>query len=674
MGGDAREDAGGDAGATTGPLAFRLLIAYRLIASRPLRLPFASRLPPLPPFYVMALLVGRRAGPYGRSVDSRLSQLVVSLVAGGVVAVVTAAGLLGAFELPARDAMLRWRAVRPALATAVVAIDEDALRAEGPWPWTRERIAALVDDVSAAGPRAVGVDILLADARDGDERLGASLRGANATLVCGLEAREGWILPAPALREGTRLAHGMIELDGDGVMRRVSMTKQAGDLGLPALSVALASAADSSVRIAAGRVAQPGFRTRAAAIPTISATRLSDPAVAESLRGRVVFIGLTALALGDRVVTPTTAAGSSDPGVLVHAAVAEAIVRGDLLRQPPPAASGLLATLLVAAGLLLRPRGLGKRLARDAVVMALPLAAGFALLHAWGLALPVVALSLAAALGVAASEVRAMWRIQRGGSEAAARIERGLGGDGAATGTELVERLDELATLVDQRRHSEVESRRVLAHELKTPLASVRGLTQLLAGYRLSEDETHRVVSLIQKEADKLQAMVGSLLEIEKLALRDFDATSAVVDLSRLARERAEMLRAGVATTLSDEIEPDIFVRGDGALVERVIDNLVGNAVKFSPGGSPVLLRLASKGGSAILEVEDKGPGVAEAERERIFERFARGGAARDTEGLGLGLALVAEVVGWHRGRVDVRPGRAKGSVFRVTIPVTKQS
>jgi signal transduction histidine kinase len=181
-------------------------------------------------------------------------------------------------------------------------------------------------------------------------------------------------------------------------------------------------------------------------------------------------------------------------------------------------------------------------------------------------------------------------------------------------------------------------------------------------------------VSLIQKEADKLQTMVGSLLEIEKLALRDFDSTCSLVDLSRLARDRTEMLRAGVAATLVDEIEPGISVRGDGALLERAIDNLVGNAVKFSPGGSPVLLRLASRGGSAILEVEDKGPGVSEAERERIFERFARGGAARDTEGLGLGLALVAEVAGWHRGRVDVSPGRVKGSVFRVTIPRTQES
>ncbi|MCM2315019.1 MAG: CHASE2 domain-containing protein [Thermoanaerobaculia bacterium] len=598
----------------------------------------------------------------------------MTLVAGVVVAVVAASGLLGAFELPARDAMLRWGAGRPATATAVVAIDEEALRTEGPWPWTRERIAALVDDVSAAGPRAVGIDILLADARSGDELLGGSLARTKATLVCGLEAREGWVLPAPALRDGTRLAHGMIELDGDGVMRRVSMTKQAAGVGLPALSVALASAVSSEVRVAAGKVVQPGFRTRAAAIPTVSAARLSDPDVAAALRGRVVFVGLTALALGDRVVTPTTAPGSSDPGVLVHAAVSEAILGGDVLTQVAPALSGLLAALVVAAGLLMRPRGIGRRLARDVVILALPFVAGLVLLRAAGVALPVVALSLAAAIAVAASGARAMWKVQRGGSEAATRIARGLGGDAGTGETGLVERLDELAALVDQRRRSEVESRRVLAHELKTPLASVRGLTQLLSGYRLSEDETHRVVSLIQKEADKLQTMVGSLLEIEKLALRDFDATSTAIDLSHLARERAEMLRAGVAATLADEIEPGISVRGDGALLERAIDNLVGNAVKFSPPGSMVKLRLMSRESSAILEVEDRGPGVPEAERERIFDRFARGGAARDTEGLGLGLALVAEVAGWHRGRVDVSPGRVKGSVFRMTIPLTQQS
>jgi len=596
----------------------------------------------------------------------------VSIAAGVAVAIVSASGLLDAFELPARDAMLRLRSSRSAVATAVVAIDEESLRDVGPWPWPRERLATLVDAVAASGARAVAVDILLAEPRAGDEVLVASLRSSGATLVCGLDAEGRWVTPPETLENSARLAHGMIELDRDGVMRRVSMTKQAGALSLTALSVSMASAVRDDVIVAPGRVLEPGFRARTSAIPVIAAAQVLNGGAREELRGRIVFIGLTALALGDRAVTSTSAEGRSDPGVVVHAAATEAIVAGDLLTKVPPAVSGLLGAVLVSLALAFRPRPMARRLAVDVALLLLPAIAGFGLLFLARVALPVFALAFVAAVAVGVTETVAVWRLQRGGSEAAARIASGLGDARLAEEAGLVERLGELAELVDRRRVSDVESRRVLAHELKTPLASVRGLTQLLAGYRLGEDETKRVVSLIERETDKLQAMVASLLEIEKLALREFEMTASIVDLSTLARDRAELLRAGVARALVATIAPGVVVRGDAALLERVIDNLVGNAVKYAPAGERVALRVEERGGDALLEVEDEGPGIAEAERAAIFERFKRGSSAGETEGLGLGLALVAEVAKWHRGTIGVRPGTSGGSIFRLTLPLAK--
>jgi signal transduction histidine kinase len=464
----------------------------------------------------------------------------------------------------------------------------------------------------------------------------------------------------------------MIELDRDGVMRRISMTKQAGAMSLPALSIAMAAAMRDDVVVTPGRVLEPGFRARTVKVPVVSATSLLAGGANEALRGRAVFIGLTALALGDRAVTPTTIAGRPDAGVVVHAAATEALVAGDLVRRMPPAASGLLGAVLVWVALSLRPRKLSRRVAADIAMLVAPLLAGVVLVLAAKFVLPVFALALAAGAAVGVTETLAVWRLQLGGSAAVARIASGLGDDRLANDAGLVERLDELAALVDRRRRSEVESRRVLAHELKTPLASVRGLTQLLAGYRLGEEESKRVVSLIEKETDKLQAMVGSLLEIEKLALREFDSTSSIVDLSALARDRAELLRAGVAPALVVTIAPGVLVRGDGALLERAIDNLVGNAVKYAPAGARVALRVEASGGDALLEVEDEGPGIAEAERAAVFERFKRGSSAGETEGLGLGLALVAEVAKWHRGTIGVRPGTKVGSIFRLTLPLVK--
>jgi signal transduction histidine kinase len=605
-------------------------------------------------------------------VESRLSRVVMALVAGIVVAIVSASATLETFELPARDAMLRVRSPRPVTAVGVVAIDEDSLRAQGPWPWPRERLAALVDRVAASGARAVAVDILLAEPRDGDELLAASLQRTGATLVCGLDAGGNWVVPPESLSKSARLAHGMIELDRDGVMRRISMTKQAGAMSLPALSIAMAAAMRDDVVVTPGRVLEPGFRARTVKVPVVSAESLLAGGANGALRGRAVFIGLTALALGDRAVTPTTVAGRPDAGVVVHAAATEALVTGDLVRRVPPAASGLIGAALVWIALSLRPRKLSRRVAADIAMLVVPLLAGVALVLAAKLVLPVFALALAAGAAVGVTETLAVWRLQRGGSAAVARIASGLGDDRLANDAGLVERLDELAELVDRRRVSDVESRRVLAHELKTPLASVRGLTQLLSGYRLGEDETRRVVSLIERETDKLQAMVASLLEIEKLALREFEATASLVDLSTLARDRAELLRAGVASSLVATIAPGVVVRGDAALLDRVVDNLVGNAVKYAPAGARVALRIEAQGGDALLEVEDEGPGIAEAERAAIFERFKRGSSAGETEGLGLGLALVAEVAKWHRGAIGVRPGARVGSIFRLTLPLAK--
>ncbi|MBI2214904.1 MAG: CHASE2 domain-containing protein [Acidobacteria bacterium] len=597
--------------------------------------------------------------------------MTVSFCAGAVVASVSAAGFLDSFELPARDALLRLRSPRPVVATAVVAIDEESLRVSGSWPWPRERVAALVDRVAASGARTVAVDILLAEPRPGDDELALSLEGAGATLVSGLDGEGKWVVPPPALSRSARLAHGMIELDRDGVMRRLSMTKQAGEMSLPALSIAMASALRDAVVVTPGSVLEPGFRARTVDVPVVSAAGLLEGRTSEALRGRVVFIGLTALALGDRAVTPTTVEGRPDAGVVVHAAATEALVSGDVVHEVPPVVSGLLAAAFVALTFAWRPRRMSRRVAVGIALLATPLVAGIALLFTAKLLLPIVALALATGAAVGVMETLAAWRLQRSGSEAVARIASGLGDANLANDAGLVERLDELGALLDRRRRSDVESRRVLAHELKTPLASVRGLTQLLSGYKLGEDETRRVVALIEKETDKLQAMVGSLLEIERLALRELEATATTVDLSSLGRDRAELLRAGVAPSLVAEIEPGVRVRGDAALLERAIDNLVGNAVKYSPVGSKVSLRVMTAHVGAVVEVGDEGPGISAEERATIFQRFKRGSSAGETEGLGLGLALVAEVVKWHRGEVDVREGVRSGSIFRIVLPLT---
>jgi two-component system OmpR family sensor kinase len=231
--------------------------------------------------------------------------------------------------------------------------------------------------------------------------------------------------------------------------------------------------------------------------------------------------------------------------------------------------------------------------------------------------------------------------------------------------------LEDLQETLAQARVQDAEARRVVAHELKTPLTSVRGLAQLLAQFDLSESERNRVAGMVVSETSRLAQMVDALLDLERLRLRDYGKDALPLDFSALCAQRVAYLRAGTPREVLADLETGLTILGDHALLERVIENLVANAFKFSPEGSSVRISLRREGSMAVLEVADGGPGIPPAERTRIFGRFARGSAQGLAPGLGLGLALVAEVVAWHRGTVEADEEPHGGGLFRVRLPLT---
>jgi signal transduction histidine kinase len=572
----------------------------------------------------------------------------IALAAALAATLLLAADAMDTLELPARDLALRLLPSRPATATAVVAIDERSLRENRPWPWSRGELAAIVDRCAAAGARAVILDILLSDPRPGDELLARSMKRIPTAAVSVLVENEQWLVPAPLLRDATVVAHGNFELDHDGILRRFSATKQNGTRSYTALSLEAASMVrpDSAP---VGETIAPSFRTPPRAVPRISATDLLHGRdLGNALRGRVVFVGPTALGLGDRVLTPVSARLAPDAGVTVHAAATESLLRGERIRALPPLGGGVLAGIVAMAIVSTRRKPRRVRLTL-AIALALAILAGGALLLGGvGIAVPFVTLMLVTSLGAATVEARHM--------TASLRESRSD-----------LSRLQEIATRVAEERAREVESKRLLAHELKTPLASMRSLTQLLSGFALSDSERHRVAVLLESEAGKLQTMVEALLDLERLPLREFEASATLVDLGALVAARLDVLRAGAPRPIQAHLAPGVRVRGDAMLLERVVDNLVGNALKYTQ--SPVTVTVRATADGARLEVEDRGPGIAEGERERVFERFVRGSTARGTEGLGLGLSLVAEVARWHHGTVSVERPAEGGSRFIVALP-----
>lgn len=565
----------------------------------------------------------------------------IALAAGVVATLLLATNVTDMLELPARDLAVRMLPAYPATSTVVVAIDERSLREHRPWPWPRADLAAIIDRCRDAGAKAVVLDILLSEPRPDDAVLAQSMRRVPTAAVSVLIENDEWLLPAPRIREATVVAHGNFELDHDGILRRFASTKQNGREAYTALSLEAASVL-RNVAAPVGQTIAPAFRTPPRSIPVISAIDVLRGRELPGVRGKVVFVGPTALGLGDRVLTPVSASLAPDAGVTVHAAAVESLVRGEEIRALPPIVGGILTALAVFAILATHSRLAALGLVIVAVV------AGETLLATTGTAIPFVTLMTAivlTTLGVEATRMKASLRASRGD----------------------VERLQEIATRLAEQQAHELESKRLLAHELKTPLASMRSLTQLLAGFSLSDAERHRVAVLLESEAGKLQRMVEALLDLERLPLRDFRASSAILDLGALVSARVELLRASTKRSLQTAIARDVSVRADAMLLERVIDNLVTNAVKYTQ--SPVTVTVQAIDRDAVLDVEDHGPGIAEAERVKIFRRFVRGSTARGTEGLGLGLSFVSEVARWHGGTVTLEPVAGGGSRFRMTLP-----
>lgn len=547
--------------------------------------------------------------------------------------------------------MLRNLPSSPASKVAVVLIDEESLRRVGPWPWDRAQLARLVGMVFSAGAKGVAMDLLFPEAREGDELLAQALKRGPAVIATGVDEAGGWLPPNRVLR-ATATGHVSFDLDRDGVVRRFASMKQLGDRVLPALPVAAARLSNDRLPIPVGLMLRPAFRTRP--IPRVSAASVMDSHGVDVLRGRIVFIGVSAAGIGDRFVSPISQGGSPEPGVLVEAISAEAILSNDLLHLASPLVNALLALALAWLGTLLLASPVRTLPLWASGVLLAPLLISGISLNQLHLELAPVAILVALVLvGALMGFVRSR-RTKLAMSDAHTRISE----------LECVqESLSEIG-------RQDAEARRVVAHELKTPLTSVKGLAQLLAQFDLSAPERNRVAQMVVSETSRLAEMVDALLDLERLRLRVHGKDARPVDLSSVCAERAGLLRAGTRREILTEIQGGLHLLGDKALLERVIENLVSNALKFSPEGTPIQIRLKADGSFATLEVEDHGPGIPILEREKIFGRFTRGSTQAMAPGLGLGLALVAEVVAWHRGTVEADEGAGGGSVFRIRLPL----
>ena len=230
------------------------------------------------------------------------------------------------------------------------------------------------------------------------------------------------------------------------------------------------------------------------------------------------------------------------------------------------------------------------------------------------------------------------------------------------------ERLRELDRLKD-------EFVALVSHELRTPLTSIIGYIQLLRDERARGLDTEHFAEVIERNAERLLRLVGDLLFLSKLQSGQLALELRETDLARLAAQavedaRPEAERKHVGLVLSGAPVPHAPV--DPIRIAQLLGNLIANAVKFTPGGGRVQVRLAAEDGEAVISVADTGIGIPAADQEQIFERFYRTEAAtrRVIPGSGLGLTISRAIVDAHRGTITVRSDGKHGSTFTVRLPL----
>ncbi|NKI92632.1 sensor histidine kinase [Rhizobacter sp. SG703] len=210
------------------------------------------------------------------------------------------------------------------------------------------------------------------------------------------------------------------------------------------------------------------------------------------------------------------------------------------------------------------------------------------------------------------------------------------------------------------------------AHQLRTPLAGLKSQTELA----LTETDNPALQARLRRvheSATRSAHLINQLLTLARAEPESVAAQGRTrVDLRRLASEvTAELVprgrHAGVDLGLDDGDEKPIEIHGNALLLRESLLNLVDNAIRYAGDGSVVTVRLSAQDSQAVLEVEDNGPGIAEADRERVFERFAR--ATHEGNGCGLGLAIVKEIVERHTGTVELQAVQPHGLRAVVRLP-----
>ena len=212
-----------------------------------------------------------------------------------------------------------------------------------------------------------------------------------------------------------------------------------------------------------------------------------------------------------------------------------------------------------------------------------------------------------------------------------------------------------------------------VTHELKTPIAATKLSLETLKRHKLDEIRQNEILTGAINETERLNALCNNILLSSQLESGGYTVTKYEFDFSAMVDSAvAEFTKRYPARVINTNVEDKIIFHGEEFLIRLVLNNLLENAVKYTPESMPLTVELIKQPNCVDLLVKDLGPGIPEAEKERIFEKFYRIGSelTRTSKGTGLGLYLSNKIIKDHHGRIALSNNLPSGSVFKITLPI----
>lgn len=214
-----------------------------------------------------------------------------------------------------------------------------------------------------------------------------------------------------------------------------------------------------------------------------------------------------------------------------------------------------------------------------------------------------------------------------------------------------------------------------ITHELKSPLASIKLTLQTLFSRELRKEQSQKIINNALFDVDRLEGLVDNILFAARIENDNYGFATEEIPVSQLLLDLGEKYQ-GPNVTVQVEVEPGIYWEGDRTGLSSVLVNLIENAIKYSRGDAMICLAAKQDKQHVTIDIKDQGLGIPDDEKLKVFEKFYRIGNedTRSTKGTGLGLFIVKRVIELHGGEISVLDNSPKGSVFRILLPVSRDT